>query len=169
MCLYSFLLAAATVLWKIVWLRGVERREAEALSWALGYLLIDWARIPARLTASRRDGHAAISGSLQQDNMSSLHSRAAASSNPRVIGETERDTICFLRVEIFWDAVLVKSWALVHVSGSRSKISPSSSDLDVACQNHQHLNRRVMQRGERERKKKSPVLTAIITPAYYRY
>lgn len=119
-------------------MRGVERREAEALSWALGYLLIDWALIPALLTASLRDGHAAVSASLQQDNMSSLHSGATANSNPGVTGETERDTIWSFRVEVFWDA---------EHSGSRSKISPSSSDLDPACQNHQHLNRRVMQRG----------------------
>lgn len=74
----------------------MEGREAEALSWAPGYLLIDWALIPALLTASLRDGHAAVSASLQQDNMCSLHIGATANSKPRVNGGTKRGTIWFL-------------------------------------------------------------------------
>lgn len=83
-------------------MRGAERREAEALSWALGYLLIDWALIPVLLTASLREGHAAISTSLQQDNMSTLHSGATANSKPRVSGETERDTIWVFSLFFFF-------------------------------------------------------------------
>lgn len=71
-------------------------REAEALSWALGYLLIDWALIPVLLTASLRDGHVAISASMQQDNMSTFPTGATANSKLRVTGETKRDTIWFL-------------------------------------------------------------------------
>lgn len=67
------------------------------LSWALGYLLIDWALIPALLTARLRDGHAAISARLQQDNMSTLHSGDAANLKGRITGETKRDTIWFFK------------------------------------------------------------------------
>lgn len=62
-------------------MRGEERREAEVHSWALGYLLIDWALIPALLTASLRDGHASVSASLQQATCPAFISRLLPTPN----------------------------------------------------------------------------------------
>lgn len=77
-----------------------------ALSWALGYLLIDWALIPALLTASLRDGHAVISAGLQQDNMSGLHSKATANSN---LGALEKPREILYSV-LDWKYSAMLSW-----------------------------------------------------------
>lgn len=160
MRLYSFLLVAATVLRQIAaWLRewsGVEWREGRlrrshgprAICWLTGH----WSQRywppawemdtqPSLLARSRTTCAAFIVGLLPTRSPGSL--------------EKLREVpygFFFFRGVVFWDAVLVRSWALMHDSGSRSKISPSFSGLDAACQNHQCLNRRVMQRGERIKK-----------------